>query len=213
MNNILLVDDHPVFRCGMEALIKAEPDLTVCGAAESVTKALQLARQLKPDIVITDLNLTGSSGLALIKQLRTEGSTMPILVISMYQEKLFAERVIRAGANGYINKADAITNIIPAIRRLLSGHLYLSPAMMEMLVCSQLQHQAATDAPPESRLTDREMEVFMLVAKGYTTKRIAQELHLSSKTIDSHKEHIKAKLNISDNTSLIQRAVSWMMSI
>lgn len=212
MNRILLVDDHPVYRAGMIALLQSEPDLTVCGSAESEAEALQLFQKLKPDMLITDLNLATGSGLQLLKHVRTQDSKTPILVISMYEEKLFAERVIRAGANGYINKADAITKIVPAIQRLLKGHLYLSSAMLESLVRNQLQQQDTHNTTAESRLSDREMEVYMMLAQGYATKRIAMELHLSSKTVDSHKEHIKEKLNIADNTSLIQRAVTWMLS-
>lgn len=212
MHRILLVDDHPVYRAGMTVLLQSEPDLTVCGSAESETEALQLFQQLKPDMLVTDLNLAAGSGLQLLKHVRTQDNKIPILVISMYEEKLFAERVIRAGANGYINKADTITKIIPAIRRILKGHLYLSTAMLETLVRDQLQQQHTDNPVAESRLSDREMEVYMMLAQGYATKRIAMELHLSTKTVDSHKEHIKEKLNIADNTSLIQRAVTWMLS-
>lgn len=212
MPRILLIDDHPLCRCGMATLLQAEADLQICGEADSAAAALQLIHQLKPDLLIMDLNLANSSGLQLIKTLRAQSNKPLILVVSMYDEQLFAERVMRAGANGYINKADAVSNIIPAIRQLLRGRLYLSSTLQETLLRTQMQGQFDPAAPAESRLSDREMEIYMMLGQGYATKRIALELHLSSKTVDSHKEHIKEKLNITDNTSLIQRAVTWVIS-
>ncbi|WP_372625567.1 response regulator [Arsukibacterium sp.] len=212
MSNLLLIDDHPVFCCGLTALIQAEADLKVCGEAANVTDAIKLIAQLKPDMLILDLILEEGDGLQLIKHLRARGSKLPILVISMYDEQLFAERVIKAGANGYLNKADAIGKIIPAIRRVLQGRLYLSDTMTEILLHSQFNQKSNIDITGEAKLSDRELEVYMMLGKGYSTKKIATELNLSSKTVDSHKEHIKEKLAIADNNSLIQHAVIWMMT-
>lgn len=212
MKRILLVDDHPVFRCGMKTLIQAEPDLQVCAEAASVAEALQLIQQQQPDMLVLDLVLAEGDGLQLIKHLRTQDNMLPILVMSMYDESLFAERAVRAGANGFINKADAISQIIPAIRRVLQGRLYLSNAIAETILTSQFKGKNKHAEAAESKLSDRELEVYMMLGRGYATKRIADELNLSSKTVDSHKEHIKEKLNITDNTSLIQRAVTWIMS-
>lgn len=212
MHRILLIDDHPLCRCGMVTLLQAEPDIQVCGEAESVAEAIQRINELKPDMLVIDLNLAHGSGLQLIKHVRARDSKLPILVMSMYDEQLFAERVIRAGANGYINKADAVTNIIPAIRQILKGRLYLSGSIQETLLRTKIQGQRDPSAPAESRLSNRELEIYIMLGQGYATKRIATELHLSSKTVDSHKEHIKEKLDITDNTSLIQRAVTWTMS-
>ncbi|MDP2715472.1 response regulator transcription factor [Rheinheimera sp.] len=212
MNTIMLVDDHPVFRCGMATLIRAEPDLTICAEAASVDEALPLINQHQPDLLILDLVLAEGDGLQLIKHLRTQGSKLPILVMSMYDERLFAERVLRAGANGFINKADAISNIIPAIRRVLKGRIYVSEQVSELLITANVNGKNSQGSAAETKLSDREMEIYMMLGRGYSTKRIAKELHLSPKTIDSHKEHIKEKLNITDNNSLIQRAVTWMMS-
>jgi DNA-binding NarL/FixJ family response regulator len=213
MNRILLIDDHPVYRRGMASLIEVEADLQLCGEAESVSEAQRLVHELKPDVLVVDLNLGEGCGLQLIKSVRAQDIHTPILVISMYEENLFAERVIRAGANGYINKAEAVTNIVPAIRQVLKGRLYLSTVMAEQLLRSQLQGQSDVNSPCESRLSDREMEVYMMLGQGYATKRIAVELHLSTKTVDSHKEHIKEKLCIADNNSLIRHAVAWVMEI
>ncbi len=212
MNRIMLVDDHPVFRCGLAALIQAEPDLKVCAEAASVAETLQLINQHHPDMLVLDLVLAEGDGLQLIKHLRTLGSKLPILVMSMYDERLFAERVLRAGANGFINKADAISNIIPAIRRILQGRIYVSDVIAELLIHANFNGKNDKGIAAEAKLSDREMEVYMMLGHGYSTKRIADELHLSSKTVDSHKEHIKEKLDITDNNSLIQRAVIWMMS-
>ncbi|SNY51328.1 two component transcriptional regulator, LuxR family [Arsukibacterium tuosuense] len=212
MSNILLIDDHPVFRCGLIALIQAEPDLKVCGEAATVADGLRLIQQLKPDMLILDLVLEQGDGLQLLKHLRAQGSTLPILVMSMYDEQLFAERVIKAGANGYINKADAISNVIVAIRRVLQKRLYLSDTMTETLLHNQFNQKPNQSGNGEDKLSDRELEVYMMLGKGYATKRIAEELNLSSKTVDSHKEHIKEKLAIADNTSLIQHAVTWLLT-
>lgn len=212
MSNLLLIDDHPVFRCGLTALIQAEADLKVCGEAATAADALRLIQQLKPDMLILDLVLEQGDGLQLLKHLRAQGSTLPILVMSMYDEQLFAERVIKAGANGYINKADAVSNVIHAIRRVLQGRLYLSDTMTETLLHNQFNQKPNQSGNGEEKLSDRELEVYMMLGKGYTTKRIAKELNLSSKTVDSHKEHIKEKLGIADNTSLIQHAVTWLLT-
>ena len=211
MSKVLLIDDHPIYRRGMASLIQAETDLELCGEAESVGEALRQIQALRPDILVVDLNLGKGSGLQLIHSVRSQGMDLPILVISMYDEKLFAERVVRAGANGYLNKAEAITSIVPAIRQVLDNGLYLSRPIAEHLLRYQLQGKGRAPGPCESSLSDREMEVYMMLGQGFATKRIAAELNLSSKTVDSHKEHIKEKLGIADNTSLIQRAVAWMM--
>ncbi|KKO46791.1 hypothetical protein WG68_02235 [Arsukibacterium ikkense] len=212
MSKLLLIDDHPVFRCGLAALIEAEADLKICGEAESVSTALQLIPKLKPDMLVLDLLLAEGDGLQLLKHLRAQGSKLPILVMSMYDEQLFAERVIKAGANGYINKTDTISHIVPAIRRVLQGRIYVSDAMADTLLQSNFNHKSPQHLSGEAKLTDRELEVYMMLGKGYSTKRIASELNLSSKTIDSHKEHIKEKLAITDNNSLIHHAVTWMMT-
>ncbi|MCH8553208.1 MAG: response regulator transcription factor [Natronospirillum sp.] len=211
MNKVLVIDDHPVYRRGMVSLIQAEADMQLCWEADSVSEAQRLIHELKPDILVLDLNLGEGSGLQLIKSLRTQGNHVPALVVSMYDETLFAERAIRAGANGYINKADAISHIVPAIRQVLLGKLFLSTAMAEELLSSQLLGKAYARGFGEARLSDREMEVYMMLGQGYATKRIATKLSISSKTVDSHKEHIKGKLGLTDNTSLIQHAVTWFM--
>jgi DNA-binding NarL/FixJ family response regulator len=211
MNKVLLVDDHPVYRRGMASLIEAEPDLQICAEADSVPEAQRLLQALTPDVLVVDLNLREGNGLQLIKSVRAQDNPVPILVISMYAENLFAERAIRAGANGYLNKAEAVTSIIEAIRHVLRGKLYLSSEMAEQFLCSQLQGRKGAQEQGEARLSDREMEVYMMLGLGYTSKRIAAELHVSIKTVDSHKEHIKEKLGIADNISLIRRAVTWMM--
>jgi DNA-binding NarL/FixJ family response regulator len=195
-HKILIVDDHPLFRRGLESLIHQEKELQVCGEAASIAEAMKLFQEQHPDIVVADLTLSSGNGLRLIKQIRAHSKTTRILVSSMHDEKLFAERCMRAGANGYVNKEEAASRIIGAIRTILKGSFYLSPAMSSYLAERQLQGTSSKNTSPEENLSNREMEVFILMGKGNTKQNIANELHVSGKTIDTHKEHIKRKLGI-----------------
>lgn len=208
---IIIADEHPISRCGLIALINAEPDLQVCAEADSVHAAQRLVQTMQPDAVLMSLNLSLGNGLQLIHNLHAQGVKLPLLVISMYEESFFAERVLRAGANGYICKRQPLETILYAIRQVLRGRLYVGGDVAEHLLRSQLQNGTLRQTKSEERLSDRELEVYMMIGRGYSTKRIADELHLSTKTVDSHKEHIREKLGIGDNLALVRRAMTWML--
>jgi DNA-binding NarL/FixJ family response regulator len=210
-SRILIVDDHPIFREGLKSLLNNEKDLKFCCEASSSEEALKQLRNCPCDLVTMDLSLSGGSGLQLIKQFRSYSKSIKILVASMHDETLFAERCIRAGATGYINKEEAPQYIINAIRVVLSGKLYLSDAMKEHLAQRNFLRGENTSHLPEEALSNREMEVFMLIGEGKSSHRIACQLNISSKTVDTHKEHIKKKLGIGDKAELIKKAVSWTM--
>ncbi len=209
---ILVIDDHPIFRDGLKLLINNETNLKVCGEAPDCHSALPMISATKPDIITLDLSLTDGSGLGLIKQIRAKDKQVKILVASMHDEKLYAERCIRTGANGYINKEEAASSIIEAIREVLDGEYYLSRKMTKFITQRKLQNSNEAEGSPEQILSNREIEVFIMIGKGLSTQKIAKELHLSSKTIDTHKEHIKKKLGIQDSAMLVQQAVAWVMS-
>jgi DNA-binding NarL/FixJ family response regulator len=208
---ILIVDDHPIVREGLTARIARQPDLKVVGEAEDVLGALELVKTVHPDLVIVDLSLKTGQGLDLIKKIKVRHPDTKMLVSSMYDETLYAERSLRAGALGYINKQEVSEKIIDAIRQVLGGKIYLSPPMTERLL------QRAVGSPEElprsavETLTDRELEIFKLIGKGMTTRHIASDLHLSVKTVETHRENIKAKLNLPNSAELSREAVQWVM--
>jgi DNA-binding NarL/FixJ family response regulator len=205
---ILIVDDHPLVREGLAARISAQPDLEVCGEAASTEEALRLIRVARPALVLIDLALQRSSGLDLIKEIRAGGRDPKILVVSAYDEGLFAERVLRAGAEGYINKQELQVSVIEAIRTVLRGELFMSGAVTRRLADRALARGIASGP---FLLTDRELQVFERIGRGRTTRQIAVELHLSIHTIESHREKIRLKLNLRNGTELQQRAVLWAL--
>lgn len=209
--HISVVDDHPIFREGLKFLLDNESDLEFCCEASNSEDALKQLRNCPCDLVTMDLSLAGSSGLQLIKQFRLYDKSIKILVASMHDETLFAERCIRAGANGYINKEVAPQKIINAIRVVLSGKYYLSDNMKEYLAQRNFMGGDNVSNSPEEALSNREMEVFMLIGEGKSSHKIASQLNISSKTVDTHKEHIKKKLAINDKAELIKKAVAWSM--
>lgn len=205
---ILLVDDHPIVRLGVRQLLSTEPDLEVCGEAQSSNAARELIRKVRPDLVICDLSLAEGTGLDVIRSLHESMPALPVLVLSMHDETLFAERVIRAGARGYIMKREAITGLAGAIRQVLTGRIYVSEGIAQA-VLERLGHD---DPPTDNRLTsltDRELEVFDLIGRGYSTTIIAEQLNVSVKTIETYRAHIKTKLNLKDNTDLVRFATTW----
>jgi DNA-binding NarL/FixJ family response regulator len=208
---ILIVDDHPIVREGLAARIARQSDLTVCGEAEDVADALDLVKTTQPDLAIIDLSLKSGQGLDLIKRIHASSPNTKALVSSMYDESLYAERALRAGALGYVNKQEMSEKIIEAIRQVLDGKIYLSPRMTERFL------QRAVGSPPQlgkspiETLTDRELEIFKLIGKGKTTRQIAADLHLSIKTVETHRENIKSKLNIVNAAELSREAVQWVM--
>jgi len=207
---VLIVDDHPIVRRGLRELIADEPDLDVCGEAEDVDGALQLVDAARPDIVVVDLSLKSGHGLELIQQIKSRDDRIKMLVSSMHDESLFAERALRAGASGFISKQEAPDKIIEAVRQVLDGGVYLSSRMSNRLL-SRVSGGQSLDEDPIGGLSDRELEVFEMIGQGLSTKEIAGRLSLSQKTIETHREKIKAKLNLKHGSELGRRAVQWVL--
>jgi DNA-binding NarL/FixJ family response regulator len=212
-SRIFLVDDHPVTRDGLARLINYEPDLEVCGEAGAAARAVAEIEKLKPDLVIIDVSLAkGASGLELIKDLAARDPGLAMLTFSTHDEVLYAERALRAGARGYVMKQEPTACIMEAIRKVLKGEIYLSRAMNDRLLHKLVQPNAPPTASDIERLSDRELEVFRLLGQGRGTRGIAKELHLSVSTVESHRAHIKEKLNLDSAPALVRRAVEWVHS-
>ncbi len=207
---ILLVDDHPVLRRGLASLIESEPDLTVCGEAATGSEALAAIRDRRPDLAIVDLSLGDSDGLDLVKDLKKRHPELPALVLSMHDEATYAERALRAGARGYLTKQQLDDTVLAAIRRLLAGETWMSPELEARLARKFVGGVTLDDGSPLDALSDRELEVFRWIGRGRTTRQIAEALHLSVKTIESHREHIKHKLAIESAAELARRAIRWV---
>jgi len=208
-HRIFLVDDHPLVREWLGSLINRQTDLTLCGQAESSGAAFEAISRLQPDVAVVDLSLENGSGLELIKQL--QGLTDPpyVLVLSMHDETLYAERALRAGAVGYVMKRAATGSIIDAIRLVLQGRIYLSETMAARITERFVLARTEPGVAPVTLLSDRESEVFQLIGQGYETKRIAETLHLSPKTVQVYCGRIKEKLGLQNATALIGEAVRW----
>jgi DNA-binding NarL/FixJ family response regulator len=207
---ILLVDDHPFMRAGLGQLIDRQPDMMVCGEAGNPSEAFQQLARTPPDLVLTDLTMPGRSGLEFIKDLRAVHEQVAILVISMHDEGVYAERALRAGARGYIMKEAGGENLLAAIRQVLRGEVYVSPRMSARILNALSAGRPRGSHSPIEQLTDREFEVFQLIGQGKSTRDIAAELRLSPKTVDVHRSHIKEKLALRDVTALIRHAVRWV---
>jgi DNA-binding NarL/FixJ family response regulator len=207
---ILLVDDHAVVRYGIAQLINQQSDLMVCGEEEDAANALSAIGKLKPDLVIADISLKDSSGLELMRNLKAQYSGLPVLVVSTHDETIYAEIAFRAGALGYLMKGDALDQVVSAIRRVLSGNVYVSDALAAQMLQHQVRGQQDIEQPPVKGLSDRELEVFQLIGQWKKTKEIAQELHLSIKTVEYYREQIKQKLNLKGAVELTQYATSWV---
>jgi DNA-binding NarL/FixJ family response regulator len=209
---IFVVDDHPLVRESLVALIDRQPDLYVCGqAGDSPTAFAAMVRE-PPDLAVVDLALPGESGLDLIKKLQAIPLAPRVLVVSMHDEMFYAERALRAGALGYLTKHETTDKVVAAIRLILKGQLYLTGAFAAQLARKYVGARAASDLSLVGRLSDRELEVFRYIGLGYETKRIAQDLHLSMKTIQAHCAGIKLKLGLANATELIREAVRWIES-
>ena len=209
---VFLVDDHPLVREHLTALIQAEPDLLVCGEAADAPAALSLIAQKAPDLVILDISLRHSNGLELIKDCKERWPKLPVLVLSMHDEMLYAERSLRAGALGYITKEEATVNILSAIRRVLSGQVYLSEPMAGRMMRKMVGGDREVLGSPLEVLTDRELEVFQMLGRGLGTRQVAEELHLGIKTVESYRARIKEKLQLADGNQLLQHAIQWVQS-
>jgi DNA-binding NarL/FixJ family response regulator len=210
---VFLVDDHPLVREWLSQLIQREDDLAVCGEAEDTQEALQKIEETKPDIVVADISLKNTHGLELVKDLQVRLPLLPVLVLSMHDESLYAERVLRAGAKGYITKQEATKKILQAVRLVLSGQIYISEKMASRMVHKMVMGRAESQKSAIERLTDRELEVFQLIGRGQGTRRIASELHLGIKTVESYRARIKEKLKLEDGTQLLQHAIQWVHSL
>lgn len=208
---ILIVDDHPLYREGLAQFVDQTGDLKVCGEADSTIEALDSINKLKPDLVTIDVTLRDSSGIDLVKLVKSQHPKLPILVVSMHPESLYAERALAAGARGYISKEAATAQILEAVRSVFAGKIYLSDEMTQRMLEKKTQGLPETTSSIEL-LSDRELEVFELIGAGRTTDKIAQSLNLSTKTIETYRANIKAKLNLRNNTELIQHAVQWVQS-
>jgi DNA-binding NarL/FixJ family response regulator len=207
---ILVVDDHPVFREGLLRTLQQDKQLQVVGEASGVSDALKVAGVTHPELVVVDLSLEEGSGLDLIRMLREQSPKIKILMLSMHKESLHAERALRAGANGYIMKRESGKQLIEAIAKVLNGQTYVSETMQEHLL-QKLSGPADTGSPlPQDLLSDRELEIFGLVGQGYGTRQIADHLHVSIKTVESHREHIRDKMHLANTFELVQRAIHWV---
>ncbi|MGB9433629.1 MAG: response regulator transcription factor [Candidatus Acidiferrum sp.] len=210
---VLLVDDHPIVRQGLGLLIDREADLSVCGEADGAHSAFHAITTLRPDIVVLDISLSGPDGLDVLKEIRTKTASLPVLILSMHDESIYAERAMRAGANGYIMKQEATEKVLVAIRRILQGEVYLSERLTNTMLQQYVRGTSPTKKSPLVNLTDRELEVFRLIGEGHGTRQIADELHLSVKTIESYQAHIKEKLGLRNARELVQHAIEWTMNL
>lgn len=207
--DIIVVEDHPIFRMGIKEMIEHEPDMRVCGEAGTVTAALDLIAAERPDLVIVDLSLKESSGLDLVKEIAARHKQVVSLVLSMHDEALHAERCIMAGAKGYIMKQEASESVVMAIRRIMAGHIHVSPAIMSHILSSLQKQPSLVHESPLKRMTDRELEIFSLIGQGLSPREISSKLNISVKTIGTHRERIKEKLNLKSGGELVRHAVIW----
>lgn len=217
-SQIFIVEDHPIFRKGLIQLINEEPDMEVCGEAEDVFSATKKVRQLNPELVIADITLKDTSGLELVKFINDNNLNIPVLVLSMHDEKIFAERALKSGAKGYIMKQEMSGNVTAAIRHVLAGKIYVSDAINDRIL-SSLTGRAVEGTPlelekdPATVLTDRELEIFRMMGKGYRRNEIGKALNLNVNTIGTYRERIKEKLNLSSSNELMARAILWVQKV
>jgi DNA-binding NarL/FixJ family response regulator len=213
MKKILVVDDHPLLREGVASVLEAEGDLEVCGKAGSAEEALELVKNTKPDLILTDLTLPGKSGLELIKDLKVLHSHIPVLAMSMHDEMIYAERVLKSGGRGYIMKESASDSVVDAIRKVLDGGIFVSRAVTDHFLNTMSSGVKGSKASfPIERLTDRELEIFELIGLGKSSQCIADQMHISPRTVDAHRAHIREKFGFADSTELTRYAVRWTES-
>jgi DNA-binding NarL/FixJ family response regulator len=207
---VVLVEDHPMFREQLAHLINKQPDMSVCAEADNGSDGLAAITRQQPALAIIDITLKGSSGLELLKDLRAQGSRIPVLMLSMHPESLYAERALRAGANGYITKEEASGKVMTAIRQVLAGEIYLDPRFMNRVVSRVLVNPRNNSAAPLERLTDRELAVFELIGEGRTTREVGVRLRVSAATVETYRARIKEKLGLENASQLHARASSWV---
>ena len=211
-SRILVVDDHPIVRQGLALLINQEADLVVCGEAEEATGAMHVLASSRPDILIVDISLNGPDGIDLLKNIRSVDPTLPVLILSMHDESIYAERALRAGANGYIMKQEATEKVLVALRRILGGEIYVSDRIANKMLKHYITGSGTLRNSSIADLSDRELEVFRLIGEGHGTRQIAEELHISIKTVESYQAHIKEKLSLRSARELMQHAIQWSMN-
>jgi DNA-binding NarL/FixJ family response regulator len=209
---IFVVDDHPIVRQGLALLIEREFDLAICGDAEEANAALAAIAAARPDILIVDISLNGPDGLELLKNVRIRHPQLPVLILSMHDESLYAERALRAGARGYIMKQEATEKVLVAVRRILKGEIYVSERVGSKMLQNYVSGERAGKPSSIAELSDRELEVFRLIGEGHSTRRIAEELHLSVKTVETYQAHIKEKLSLRSGRELVQHAIQWSIT-
>ena len=208
---VLIIDDHPLLRRGIAALINTQPDLSVCGELSDARDAIASIQKLNPDIILLDLALQGTSGIEVLKNLKAQFPKIKVLVLSMHDEAIYAPRALRAGAMGYVMKQEAPENVVSALRRVLTGEVALSQNMGAKML-NRMAGKRGTVSSPMDTLSDRELEVFNLLGNGSGTREIASRLHLSVKTIESHRAHIKEKLALDSAAQLVRHAIQWVSS-
>jgi DNA-binding NarL/FixJ family response regulator len=208
--NVFIVDDHPVFRDGLTTVVGQVPGLKVCGEADNAAQALEAIVRLNPDLVLMDIGLPGKSGLDLLQEVHDLKPELPILVISMHDENLYAERVLRAGGRGYLMKQEGPEKMIQAIKKVLAGQVYVSEKTAETILDALARPRSAASASALGKLTDRELEVLRLTGQGKDNHQVAEELGISLKTVDTHRAHLREKLGLKNNTELIHYAVRWV---
>ena len=209
---ILIVDDHPVVRDGLTTIIHHEDDMNVCGETDDAHLALKAIIELKPDIVLADISLKSSDGIELTKSIRAEHPKLPVIVLSVRDESIYAERALSAGAQAYLMKDAASENIVKAIRTVLSGEIYVSNAISKKLLHKIAKDKTGMAKTPIESLSDREFEIFRLIGEGYKASQIAAQLHLSIKTIETYRSRIKEKLDLPNAAELLQYSIKWAKS-
>lgn len=206
---IIIIDDHPIVRRGLTQMISAEHDMAVCGEAESASEALTAIEQTQPDLALVDISLKESNGIDLIKDIRVRWPMLPVLVVSMHDESFYAERVLRAGAKGYITKGESSEKVVTGIRRVLRGDICVGDKVVSNMISLVTQGRAGGGVSID-QLSDRELQVFEMIGNGMVSRQIAERLYLSVKTVDSHRENIKKKLHLANAAELLQRAIQWV---
>lgn len=211
MIRVFIVDDHPIVRRGLRELISEEGDLEICGEAANATQALEEMENTQPEVAVIDISLGGTSGIDLIKQVQSKCPRVKILVSSIHDELLFAERALQAGALGYVNKQANTERILQGIRAVAKGDIFMSPQMTRVLMRRMIEGVEDLSRSPVEALSNRELEVFELIGHGMTTREISEKLHVSIKTVETHRQHIKEKLGLDSTTDVIRRAVQWLL--
>ncbi|MEO6788090.1 MAG: response regulator transcription factor [Chthoniobacteraceae bacterium] len=207
---ILLVEDHPMFRDQLASLIGSEPDMEVCGQADNIRDAMEIAQRTKPDVAIVDVTLKGVSGLEFIKDLRAQDVQIPILVLSMHEESLYAERVLQAGARGYVSKSQPSSEVMKAIRKVMMGDVYLSEDVTTSLLKRMADRGATSAGIGVQSLTDRELEIFQMIGRGHNMAAIAQNMNLSPSTVETYRTRIRGKLGVKNAAALYSVAATWV---